>query len=258
MNVLVVRPEPECSALVSMLQQQKINAIGAPFLTFSKGRDWLILADKVAKLPADSIVIAVSLRAIDFSTAALKAARQDWRHDLRYFTVGAPSAAYWQQLANVAVQYPSARHDSEGLLELMAAENINGTKVVILRGNGGRALLGDALKQQGAALDYVESYQRHWDANHVLSQAATWQAERIDTLVVTSGEQLELLASSMPIADHNWFYRALLVVPSKRIQNQAIALGFNNIICVENPSNQVVFGAVNKINNSGLSNGKQE
>ncbi len=84
---------------------------------------------------------------------------------------------------------PTERFDSEALLALPELQNVSGWRVAILRGDGGRELLGDTLKARGAQVEYVTCYQRskpHLDIGALL-------AARPDAITVSSSEALGYL-----------------------------------------------------------------
>ncbi|MGS9164769.1 uroporphyrinogen-III synthase, partial [Salmonella enterica subsp. enterica serovar Infantis] len=57
------------------------------------------------------------------------------------------------------IRYPLDRDISEALLQLPELQNIAGNRALILRGNGGRELLGETLTALGAEVSFFECYQ---------------------------------------------------------------------------------------------------
>ncbi|MEZ8143615.1 uroporphyrinogen-III synthase [Enterovibrio norvegicus FF-33] len=257
MTVVVVRPAPACYALVDSLNQAGIKALPAPLLSFSAGADLPTLRDTLTTLPNGSVVVAVSPRAVEYAQLHLNEHHTQWRSDLHFVAVGEKTASVWRELSNIdAMQPPS--EDSEGMLSLPVFSKTTSLSVLILRGNGGRALLGDTLIQSGAKVRYFEAYQRHWNADDLSSLAKQWRADGVDTFVVTSGEQLSLLCQTISECDQQWLRECHILVPSKRIYNQAIGLGFSAINCVNSASNDSLLRALYEMNNSGHSDDRQE
>ncbi len=172
-----------------------------------------------------------------------------------YLGVGQKTAHELSKLVQQKVNYPSVS-DSEHLLALPELNDVAGKRVVILRGNGGRELIFDELTKRGAYVHYLQLYQRQYRA--VESAAiAQWQRAQIDTMIVTSAEQLEHLVSAIPNAQLSWVKQQRLLVPSERIAKQAIALGFNNVTNSQGASNSTLFAALQRLK-TGLNNDEQK
>ncbi|MEZ9525071.1 uroporphyrinogen-III synthase [Enterovibrio norvegicus] len=257
MTVLVVRPAPACHELADSLNQAGIKALPAPLLSFSDGKDLHTLSDTLAALPSNSVVVAVSPRAVDYAHRHLREQHQPWRHDLHYVAVGEKTAVTWKEHSAIEAYLPHTE-DSEGMLALPVFSAPSTLSVLILRGNGGRALLGETLHAQGAHIHYFEAYQRHWESEHLSSLTEQWRREHVDTIVVTSGEQLSLLCQTISECDQQWLKECHILVPSKRIYNQAIGLGFSTISCVNSAANRTLFHVLHEMNNSGHSDDRQE
>lgn len=81
---------------------------------------------------------------------------------------------------------PAAGADSEALLALPALQSMQGQRVLVVRGEGGRELLGETLVARGAQVSYAECYRRARPASAPL-------AGGLDGACVGSGEALENL-----------------------------------------------------------------
>jgi uroporphyrinogen-III synthase len=160
-RVLLTRPAEESAALAASLSEAGIFSSCLPLLATEplpitpehqagcQGLDRYCAVIVVSKPAAR-----VALQLLDQYAPAVPA--------LPWFSVGAATA---QVLADqgLDVSYPEVGDDSEALLEvprLREAVAIADARVLILRGQGGRELLAERLRGQGASVDYLELYRR--------------------------------------------------------------------------------------------------
>lgn len=150
---------------------------------------------------------------------------------LPVFAVGAATGQMLRE-HNVEAQWPANGEDSEALLALPALRAClarPGGTVLIARGQGGREALAEGLRAYGANVEYLELYRRAslaWDETTLVARI---QAERLNALVVSSGQGFEQLRAGA--ADH-WHLLAglALFVPSERVASLALAAGARRVI----------------------------
>ena len=239
MSILVTRPSPAGEQLVSRLRALGQVAWSFPLIEFSPGRELPELADQMRLLQEGDLLFALSQHAVEFAHAQLQQQGVRWPHAPRYFAIGRTTALALHTASGIDVRYPLDREISEVLLQLPELQNIAGKRALILRGNGGRELLGETLRERGADVTFVECYQRcakHYDG---AEEAMRWHARGINTLVVTSGEMLQQLWSLIPLwYRENWLLRCrLLVVSAARI---TITLKWEAIMTEHEKSSAVV------------------
>ena len=114
-----------------------------------------------------------------------------------------------------------------------------------MRGNGGRELLRETLRERGARRDVCGVLSalcktlRWRGRSNALARAA------VNTLVVTSGEMLQQLWSLIPLwYRENWLLRCRLLVVSERLANHARELGWQEIRIAENADNDALLRAL--------------
>ncbi len=256
MAILVTRPEQESQALCDALNQLGHPAISHPLLTIHPGKDLPQLTTLFSSLHSQDVLIAVSQHAVLQTQHYLAQHHIKWKQELNYIAIGQSTAKQLQQLVNTTVHFPT-RSDSENLLALPALTDVAGKNVLILRGNGGRELIYQALNSVGAKVKYCEAYQRKMTHFNAAIKTKEWQEKDIDTIIITSGEQLTFFTAQFSNNDLNWVQHCKLLVPSERINQIAKQLGYQHIETVGGASNSDLLNYINRYHHDGISNEKK-
>ena len=216
-----------------------------PLIEFSPGRELPALADQMRLLQEGDLLFALSQHAVEFAHAQLQQQGVTWPHAPRYFAIGRTTALALHTASGIDVRYPLDREISEVLLQLPELQNIAGKKALILRGNGGRELLGDTLRERGADVTFCECYQRsarHYDG---AEEAMRWQSRGVSTLVITSGEMLQQLWTLIPQwYRERWLLSCRIFVVSERLAEQARELGWQDIQVADSADNDALLRAL--------------
>jgi Uroporphyrinogen-III synthase len=245
MSILVTRPLPQGEELVSRLRALGRVAWSFPLIEFTPGRELAALPRQLAALGADDLLFALSQHAVEFAHARLLKESQRWPSDPAYFSIGRTTALALHTVSGKNIRYPLDREISEVLLQLPELQNIAGKKALILRGNGGRELLGDTLRDRGAEVTFCECYQRCAKYYDGAEEAMRWQSRGVTTLVVTSGEMLQQLWSLIPQwYREQWLLHCSLIVVSERLALQARELGWQDIQVADNADNDALLRAL--------------
>ena len=104
-------------------------------------------------------------------------------------------------------------------------QRVAGRRIVILRGEGGRSLLGDTLAARGARVAYAECYRRlrpQTDSGPLLTAFAKGA---VHAVTVSSAEGLENLFEMLGAAGREHLKKTPLFVPHPRIAAEAKRLG---------------------------------
>ncbi|WP_446437722.1 uroporphyrinogen-III synthase [Pseudomonas sp. 910_23] len=226
-RVLLTRPAEESTALAALLSQAGIYSSCLPLL---ETQALAVTAEQQAVFDALQRYCAV----IVVSKPAARLALQRLGNavpPMPWFSVGAATA---QILAGhgLDVHYPATGDDSEALLQLPALREAiaqPGAKVLILRGEGGRELLAERLREQGASVDYLELYRRFLPVYETGALMQRIRLERLNGLVVSSGQgflHLQALAGT----DWPQVAQLPLFVPSPRVYEMARAAGAKKVV----------------------------
>ncbi|MGM0595333.1 MAG: uroporphyrinogen-III synthase [Pseudomonadota bacterium] len=199
------------------------RAVRFPLLQIHDTGDSAAVDSVLAELAQFQIAIFVSPNAVHYGLPALE------RHggpspQLKLAAVGRGTArALEGALGRGPELLPETRFDSEGLLALPGLQQVAGKRILILRGNGGRELLGATLQERGARVDYAEVYRR---ARPAADAAEPRWLERSDIITLTSSEALENLVALTPPPERPVLFAKPLVVVSERAAKLARELGF--------------------------------
>lgn len=245
MTILVTRPEPAAAELVTRLHACGLYAWSLPLIEFTPGRDLDALPQKLAALQAGDLVFLLSQQTIHYAQPVMQRSGTAWPADLDYYAIGRATALALHTVSGLRVDYPHAQEISEELIRLNRLQNVAGKRALILRGNGGRELLAETLRQRGAEVECCECYQRCKKAYDGAEEGRRWRERGITTLVVTSGEMLQQLFSLFPAIDRKeWLLHCQLLVVSERLATLAAELGWQNIQVADGADNDALLRAL--------------
>jgi uroporphyrinogen-III synthase len=104
-------------------------------------------------------------------------------------------------------------------------QSVDGKKVMIVRGIGGRDVLADTLKSRGAAVSFAECYQRINPQSSCEALSTLWAADQLDGIVVTSSEAMRYL---LDLANNTtWLSQVTLYVNHARIAELPLSMGLH-------------------------------
>lgn len=197
------------------------------------GRAHVFPAIQIEDLPAPAAL--GRLEAFDLAvfispTAVARVMRHQprWPPRLRAAAVGAGTRRELEARGIAAVLAPDSAADSEALLALPELGRVAGKRVVIFRGEGGRALLGNALSARGAAVEYAECYRRTRPRADAAPLLAAWHG--IHAVTVSSEEGLENLFALLGAPGEARLRAAPMFVGHQRVAERARQLGVREAV----------------------------
>ncbi len=225
-GVLVTRPAPQADELCALIEAAGGRALRFPTLAISAVPDTTAARAALAALDTYDLVLFVSANAVEQALALRPAA--DWPAGLRCAALGAGTVRTLARHGLPVQLVAPPPHDSEALLALPQLQDLSGQRILIIRGVGGRELLGETLRARGAAVNYAEVYQRTRPDSDTRDILAAWAQGAVDVVTVTSGEALQNLVAMLGEPGRGRLLTTPLVVISGRMVQQALALGFTS------------------------------
>jgi uroporphyrinogen-III synthase len=213
--IWITRPRHQSAGLAASLQALGAEILLQPLLTISAYEDPQSQT-RLGQLAEYKLVIFVSANALEYALPHMRVPIE--KPD--FAAIGSATAAKCSE-NGINVDFFPEQADSDGLLALPRLKNINEQRILIVRGRGGRAYLGEQLQKRGAQVEYAEVYQRQ-RPEVTLSPAFT----RTDAILITSSEALMYLAELARRDKQNWVFAKQLVLIHERIAGRAGELGF--------------------------------
>lgn len=242
-HIVVTRPQQQSVLLSSMISAAGGIPVLFPLLTIHpvQEAERHILHDVLRQLAAGIFdwAVFVSPNAIEKTFDELHALGLRWPEadNVRVAVVGKGSerALTQRHVSPHKIISPSVRYDSEGLLALpeLQAAQMQGRRVMIFRGNGGRDLIAQTLRERGASVGYVTCYRRsapQGAAADTPMLQTLWQQGQLDAITLTSSEGLRHLHSLLGEAGRTLLESTPLFVPHARIAEEARRLGLSRIV----------------------------
>jgi len=238
--VVITRPRQQAEPLARAVAALGRTPVLLPLLEISPLPDDSPAGAELRRVLADlasyALVAFVSPNAIDAAFAHI--AR--WPDGVEIAVVGEGSRAALAKHGvageQVRIHCPldPAHSDSEHLLQALELDRLAGRRVLVVRGDGGRELMPDALRGAGAAVETVTAYRRAVPAlNPALAAQLAGLLARPNDWIITSSEALRGLVSLVERLEAQELPKQLrqqrLIVPHARIHETARSLGFTRL-----------------------------
>ena len=116
----------------------------------------------------------------------------------------------------------------------LQSAHVNGRRILIFRGNGGRELLREELEQRGAQVEVITTYHRCVPTTPPTKLLELLTVKTITAISIMSSSAVINLVAQVPARDRKHMLLSLPVYAShKRIKAAAEVLGFLNVIETE-------------------------
>lgn len=229
-GILVTRPAHQADALCALIEAAGGRPLRLPVLEIQPAADQDAVRAGLARLGDYDLAIFVSANAVHFALAAL--APRPWPAQVAIAAVGAATARALQQRGLAVAHCPERDYTSEALLALPELQRMQGRRVLILRGDGGREQLRETLAARGAQVDYLEVYRRVRPDADPAPWLARLSAGEIAAVLITSSESLRSLLAIVGTLGLELLRRTPLIVGNARTRELARELGLDGAVTV--------------------------
>jgi uroporphyrinogen-III synthase len=222
-GVIVTRPPRQAARFAERVAALGARPIVWPAIVILPPADPAHLADVHARLQQFDLAIFVSANAVEYGAPE----RARWPDALPIFAPGVGTAEALEAVGLPAPAIPRTSFDSEGLLALPALADVAGKRIVVFRGEDGRALLGETLRARGGRVEYVSCYRRAAPSAGAAGLAQLIARGEAHALTLTSAEGLRNLVAALPSGGLEALARMPTFAQHARIVAEARAAGLD-------------------------------
>ena len=237
-TVVLTRPEAHSQRLALALSRQGFESLVLPLMTVQP----IPVSERspVPDLTAGVVCIFISANAVQYGLPHIASALVQ-RETAVLIAVGQQTQSALQAAGFAAITPEQA--DTEGLLALPALSSGALEQALIVKGEGGRALLASELRRRGVAVTEWSCYRRCWppvDLSPLSDAGRKWIFQ------ASSGEILSRLVALISEASRLDLLQHPVIVPSKRIAALATELGWQSALCSDNASDDAVIATLHQ------------
>lgn len=248
LTVLVTRPEGQADSLARAIVAAGGKAIKLPLLgiqPISEPAAMDVLRELVQSLDRYDLLVFISTNAARHGIEWIDRYWPQFPAGVEVMAVGPATAAELAPLG-CPVQVSPSGMQSEDLLALPRLQQVRGQRIGLIRGAGGRELLAETLRARGAMVDYLEVYRRTEPAPEGDTAARIIAAGRVNAICVTSGQILDSLVHLVDIR-RTGVMAMPLVVPSERIRQRALSLGFEKVFTSDGATDGAMLATLDRV-----------
>ncbi len=226
-----------------MIRSSGGEAVLFPAIEIVDPSDLTSLNKQIDLLHTFDLAIFISPAAVKRGVKQVRT-RREWPARLPLAAVGPGSARALEVCGFQNIVAPAGQSDSEALLALPELNQVSGKRMVIFRGEGGREMLAETLRQRGAEVAYAECYRRAKPQASLAPILDAHQQTPLSAITITSTEALDNLFDMAGEANQPMLARIPFFVPHPRIAESARQRGIQTIITTAGGDAGLVEGMV--------------
>ncbi|MCZ6559641.1 MAG: uroporphyrinogen-III synthase [Gammaproteobacteria bacterium] len=224
-GVLITRPAHQSGELARLVEKAGGVPVLFPAIEIEPTVSASQLLSRFHALSRPDLAIVISSNAENYGEPVLG---ELVAQNVRLAAIGPATAKTMQHLGCRPGIVPASGFNSEALLAEDEFRDMKGRRVLILRGEGGREVLGDTLRQRDAAVDYLEVYRRllpQPGAGEVRKIESLWAEGGVRFVATNSVETLDNLVRLLSPDGQRLLRASRIVTISEQVVRKATQIG---------------------------------
>jgi len=242
--VVVTRPAHQADDIAKRIEDAGGRVIRFPVIEIKPPRYVDRLRNVLQRLPEFDWLIFISANAVTMGMKAMVETRSGKSH-AKIATVGIQTARALRQAGWRVDLVARPPFNSEALLCEPQMKQVDGLRILIFRGEGGRELLRESLEKRGALVEYAECYRRAPASVDLTFLDRAWPQNQPVVIMVTSAEGLNNLVEALGGKRHGRLTGTPLLAPGQRVAQSARDKGWlAPVIVAKNATDDAMLAAL--------------
>ena len=239
-GIVVTRPAGQSDNLVHLIQDAGGEPILFPALEIQP-LDVASLEPVLERLASADLLVFISPNAVRMSMPHILR-RGALAAQSKIAAIGPGTSAELRKYGMRDIISSQKGYDSENLLEELSPLLLEGSHVVIVRGEGGRELLGKTLRSRGAVVEYLECYRRVKPHNDLLKLRSNFGDSGVNACLATSPVIVQNLFEMARAEGEAWLRSIPFFVSHPRVAAAAFSRGAQLVFMAGNGDEGLVEG----------------
>lgn len=242
---MVTRPSHQAESLCELISAAHGRPIRFPTLEILGPADKADARDALNSVREMDLLVFVSANAVQYAFPLLPG---EVPLDLEIAAIGRATARKLDDVGLPATLTPD-RMDSEGLLAMPALQQMAGRRVFVLRGNGGRELIAETLRERGAEVRQVEVYRRQRPERSAAARnlVSGWD-DLVDVVIATSNAILDNLFDLIGETGAERLRQTPVIVVSQRMAEHAVTRDCESVYVADSAQDADLLAALCGVN----------
>ena len=229
--LISTRPQKTNLQLSDELKKSEINLLSFPLTEIHPLNNYQIFDGVIKNIKTYQHIIFISTNAVHFFLERVKKLSLQIPKNLIFSSIGPTTKLLLQKKLSVDVHFPIKTFDSEHLLKEKIYNNVEGQKILIIRGEGGRETLKNALEEKGAIVNYGECYVRKYVDIDLIQLKNDLVNYHHQFILFSSTNSAKHFIDQLHNIETGWLQNIKIIVNHKKIEGLLSKIFKNIFVC---------------------------
>lgn len=229
--LISTRPLKTNLQLSDELKKSEIKLLSFPLTEIHPLNNYQIFDGVIKNIKTYQHIIFISTNAVHFFLERVKKLSLQIPKNLIFSSIGPTTKLLLQKKLSVDVHFPIKTFDSEHLLKEKIYNNVEGQKILIIRGEGGRETLKNALEEKGATVNYGECYVRKYVDIDLIQLKNDLVNYHHQFFLFSSTNSAKHFIDQLHNIETGWLQNIKIIVNHKKIEGLLSKIFKNIFVC---------------------------